>query len=50
MLGVLMASRRRSRFTEAAIDEYAAEHSTGPDEVQRDLQAVTAEKTGKCQR
>jgi len=41
-----MASRRRSRFTEAAIDEYAAEHSTGPDDVQRDLQAVTAEKTG----
>ena len=41
-----MASRRRSRFTEAAIDEYAAEHSTGPDEVQRDLQGVTAEKTG----
>jgi caffeoyl-CoA O-methyltransferase len=39
-------SRRRSRFTEAAIDEYAAAHSTGPDEVQRDLQAVTAEKTG----
>ena len=41
-----MDSRRRSRFTEAAIDEYAAEHSTGPDDVQRDLQAITAEKTG----
>jgi caffeoyl-CoA O-methyltransferase len=41
-----MASRRRSRFTEVAIDEYAAEHSTGPDDVQRDLQKVTAEKTG----
>jgi caffeoyl-CoA O-methyltransferase len=41
-----MTSRRRSRFTNAEIDEYAAAHSTGPDEVQRDLQAVTAEKTG----
>jgi caffeoyl-CoA O-methyltransferase len=39
-------SRRRSRFTEPAIDEYAAAHSTGPDDVQRDLQAITAEKTG----
>src|SRR5262245_8265677 len=41
-----MASRRRSRFTDSAIDEYAAAHSTGPDEVQRDLQTETAEKTG----
>jgi caffeoyl-CoA O-methyltransferase len=41
-----MASRRRSRFTDSAIDEYAAAHSTGPDEVQRDLQRETAEKTG----
>jgi caffeoyl-CoA O-methyltransferase len=41
-----MTSRRRSRFTKAEIDEYAAAHSTGPDAVQRDLQAVTAEKTG----
>jgi caffeoyl-CoA O-methyltransferase len=41
-----MASRRRSRFTDAAIDEYAAEHSSGPDDVQQRLQAVTAEKTG----
>jgi caffeoyl-CoA O-methyltransferase len=41
-----MSSRRRSRFTEGAIDEYAAEHSTGPDDVQRELQKVTAEQTG----
>jgi caffeoyl-CoA O-methyltransferase len=41
-----MASRRRSRFTDEAIDEYAADHSTGPDGVQQRLQAVTAEKTG----
>ncbi|HEY7105247.1 MAG TPA: class I SAM-dependent methyltransferase [Acidimicrobiia bacterium] len=41
-----MASRRRSRFTDAAIDEYAAEHSSGPDEVQQRLQSVTAERTG----
>ena len=41
-----MASRRRSRFTDAAIDEYAADHSSGPDDVQLRLQAVTAEKTG----
>ena len=41
-----MESRRRSRFTDAEIDEYAAEHSAGPDEVQRDLQVTTAERTG----
>jgi caffeoyl-CoA O-methyltransferase len=39
-------SRRRSQFTEAAVDEYAAEHSTGPDEVQVRLQATTKENTG----
>jgi caffeoyl-CoA O-methyltransferase len=44
--GAVMASRRRSRFTDAAIDEYSADHSSGPDEVQQRLQAVTAERTG----
>jgi caffeoyl-CoA O-methyltransferase len=39
-------SRRRSQFTDAAVDEYAAEHSTGPDDVQRRLQATTKENTG----
>lgn len=38
--------RHRSRFTDAEIDRYAAAHSSGPDEVQRDLQRVTAERTG----
>ena len=41
-----MESRRRSQFTEAAVDEYAAEHSTGPDEVQVRLQATTKDNTG----
>jgi len=41
-----MESRRRSRFTEPEIEEYAAAHSTGPDEVQRELQEVTAAETG----
>ena len=41
-----MESRHRSQFTDPAVDAYAAEHSTGPDAVQRDLQAVTKERTG----
>jgi caffeoyl-CoA O-methyltransferase len=41
-----MESRRRSRFTEVEIDAYAAAHSSGPDAVQRDLQEITAERTG----
>jgi caffeoyl-CoA O-methyltransferase len=41
-----MDSRRRSAFIEPAIDAYAADHSSGPDALQRDLQAVTAEQTG----
>ena len=45
-----MESRRRSRFTDAEIDEYAAAHSAGPDEVQRELQAITAERTGAASR
>jgi caffeoyl-CoA O-methyltransferase len=41
-----MESRRRSQFTDAAVDEYAGEHSSGPDEVQLRLQQVTKDNTG----
>jgi caffeoyl-CoA O-methyltransferase len=41
-------ARRRSRFIEPAIDEYAAQHSTPPDELQLDLQHVTQEQTGSA--
>src|SRR5712671_2845991 len=40
------AARRRTQFVEAAIDEYAAAHSTPPDAHQLELQRVTQEKTG----
>lgn len=39
-------ARRRSRFIDPEIDEYAATHSTGPDVRQLELQRVTQEKTG----
>jgi len=45
-----MESRHRSEFTDAAIDAYAAEHSAGPDAVQRDLQTITEERTGAASR
>ena len=45
-----MESRHRSAFTDPAIDEYASAHSTGPDAVQRDLQAITQERTGAASR
>ena len=38
------AARRRSQFIDAAIDEYAAAHSTLPDAHQRELQRITREK------
>jgi caffeoyl-CoA O-methyltransferase len=41
-----MEARRRSEFIAPAIDAYAGDHSTGPDELQRDLQAITLAKTG----
>jgi caffeoyl-CoA O-methyltransferase len=41
-----MESRRRSQFTDAAIDEYAGAHSTGPDAVQLHLHQVTKDNTG----
>jgi caffeoyl-CoA O-methyltransferase len=43
-------ARRRSRFTDPAIDEYAAGRSTGPDAVQHELQIVTEERTGPASR
>jgi caffeoyl-CoA O-methyltransferase len=45
-----MESRRRSRFTDEDIERYAAAHSTGPDAVQRELQEITAERTGPAAR
>jgi caffeoyl-CoA O-methyltransferase len=41
-----MEARRRSRFTDPAIDEYSTAHSTGPDGHQVELQQITREKTG----
>jgi len=42
------AARRRSQFIDAAIDEYAAAHSTPPDAHQLELQRITQEKTGRA--
>ncbi len=41
-------ARRRSQFIDAAIDEYAAAHSTPPDAHQLELQRITQEKTGRA--
>jgi len=38
--------RSRSRFIESPVADYALDHSSGPDAVQRELQRVTAERTG----
>ena len=40
------AARRRSQFIDAAIDGYAAAHSTPPDADQLELQRITQAKTG----
>ena len=42
------AARRRSQFIDAAIDDYAAAHSTLPDADQLELQRITQEKTGRA--
>jgi caffeoyl-CoA O-methyltransferase len=42
------AARRRTRFIDAAIEEYSADHSTGPDFHQSALQALTRERTGRA--
>lgn len=39
-------ARRRSKFIEPAIDDYAGAHSTPPDDLQVELQQITKEKTG----
>jgi caffeoyl-CoA O-methyltransferase len=41
-------ARSRSQYIDPAIADYALEHSSGPDEVQLELQHVTAEQTGKA--
>src|SRR5579863_10333598 len=41
-------ARLRSGFIDAAIAEYSAAHSTGPDAHQSALQSVTREKTGRA--
>ena len=41
-----MTARSRSRFVDDAIVAYAGTHSTGPDEVQLELEHVTAARTG----
>jgi caffeoyl-CoA O-methyltransferase len=41
-----MTARSRSKFIDAAIADYAIAHSSGPDEVQLELQRITAERTG----
>jgi len=38
--------RRRSQYIDAAIDEYSAVRSSGPDHHQLELQRVTQEHTG----
>jgi caffeoyl-CoA O-methyltransferase len=43
-----MTARSRSRYIDPAIADYALDHSSGPDEVQLELQHVTAEQTGKA--
>jgi caffeoyl-CoA O-methyltransferase len=42
------ASRRRARFIDAAIEEYSAARSTGPDVHQSELQDITRERTGRA--
>ncbi len=42
----MTSTRGRSRFIDAAIADYALEHSSGPDEIQLELQRVTVERTG----
>lgn len=41
-----MTARSRSRYIDPAIADYALDHSSGPDDVQLELQHVTAEQTG----
>ena len=43
-----MVTRSRSQFIDGAVVEYAATHSSGPDEVQVTLQEVTRARTGRA--
>ena len=43
-------ARRRSRFTDPAIDEYSAAHSTGPDRHQVELQEITLREDRRSRR
>jgi predicted O-methyltransferase YrrM len=43
-----MSPRSRSKFIDPEIADYALEHTSGPDAVQLQLQAVTAERTGQA--
>jgi caffeoyl-CoA O-methyltransferase len=40
-------THRRSRYTDPVIAEYASRHSTPPDALQRDLQRITLDATGR---
>jgi caffeoyl-CoA O-methyltransferase len=40
------AARTRSRFVDRAVADYASDHSSPPDDLQAELQAVTRERTG----
>jgi len=41
-----LTARSRSKFIDPAIADYALHHSSGPDDVQVELQQITAERTG----
>jgi caffeoyl-CoA O-methyltransferase len=43
-----LTARSRSKFIDPAIADYALDHSSGPDDVQVELQQVTAERTGRA--
>ena len=43
-----MTARSRSKFIDPAIADYALDHSSGPDDVQVELQQITAERTGQA--
>jgi len=42
-----LTARSRSKFIDPAIADYALDHTSGPDDVQLELQQVTAERTGQ---
>jgi caffeoyl-CoA O-methyltransferase len=42
------AARSRSQFVDEIAREYACDHTSPPDDIQQELQAVTREKTGRA--